>query len=654
MLSWVVIVAGVAALGTALSPPPDQAEGWRRSLGTAGARWGMGTAGLAVIVGAFLTLGFSDDALSGLVLRLVDWGLLGLGLAGLAAATSDLDAVRARHDDAPWARLLDGRWRPVLGLLGIVLCTLGAWNLVDGIGIDVGRGSTERLKIGLAAGGMVLALAWAVLPRRFAQNALVLLSLVASLNYARWGPESFTERIDAYDVLHYYINAKYFDELGFYDLYPAVMLADLENDGPFFDGGPVYMAQDADGHAKQPIRHAIERGRAVKTQKFSDERWAAFTHDTLYLMRVVGCREKNRKGECHSELNDQLWRQLIQDHGFNGTTVWTMIAEPITQVVPIEYLKWLGQIDVVLLGAAILSVAWAYDGTAALFTLLWLAVSYSTRWPYLSWVFLRYDWLAGLILATSFLKKGRPFLAGLFAGWSAVLRFFPALWMWGPFGKGLMGLLRRVVHKPLLLLAAGFLVAVGVLQGAALATYGTEPAKVHFENMLDHNDAMQLSSRRIGLAQALSQQDGGRLHKFITTRQKKLIHEQKPLRYGLGLLVMLALAVGLRRARDDEAYAFGFFPFYLLTTASYYYYQARVTLGVVHAGDLTRWRNRIGLGLLFALELFSNFAAVYEGTMRMVLIGNLAQGFFIYVLLMVAALHYEAVYAPTESVPEAS
>lgn len=642
MLSWVVIVAGMAALGAALRPPRDDDRGALSALGQPRVRAALGAVGALMVPGALLTLGFSDKALEGLVTTLAHWSALGVGLACLAAATTDLEALRERHPDAPWARAADGRWRPVLGLAAIALCAWGAWQILDGIHIDVGRGTTERLKIGLAAGGAVLALAWAVLPRRFAQNALVLLALLASLNYARWGPASFRERIDAYDVLHYYINAKYFDELGYYDLYPAVMLADLENDGPFFDGGPVYMAQDADGHAKQPIAHAIARGRVVKADRFTDARWAAFTHDTLYLMREVGCREKTPKGECTAELNDGLWRQLIQDHGFNGTTVWTMIAEPITRVVPIEYLKWLGHIDTVLVIAAIASVAWAYDGTAALFTLLWLAVSYSTRWPYLSWVLLRYDWLAGLVLATSLLKKGRPFLAGLFAGWSATLRFFPAMWMWGPFGKGIAGLFRRTVHKPLLVLAAGFLVSVGVLQGAALATYGPEPARVHFENMLDHNDPMQLSSRRIGLAQAISQQEQGRLHKFITTRQKKLIEEQKPLRYGLGLGLMVLLAAGLRRSGDDEAYAWGFVPFYLLTTASYYYYQARITLAVVHAGDLGRWRHRVGLALLFLLEAFSNFAAVYEGTMRMVLIGNLAQGFLLYVVFGIVMLHVEA------------
>ena len=633
LLSWAVIVGALAVLAAMMAPRGDLPE----AVEPPAVRSGLSLLAIAAAVGAFFTLGFSSGAMERGVVELVPWVGLAAGLALMSGVVDERLSARIGQS-AP----------AITRSVGTALGGIAAWFLLEDITLDVHRGITEAMKIGLAACGMALALAWSVLPRRFATNALVLLTMVGSLNYARWGPESFTQRLDAYDVLHYYVNAKYFDELGYYDLYPAMMLADLENDGPFFDGGPVYMAQDAEGHAKHPIRHAFDRGRVVKREKFTEERWADFTHDVLYLVREVGCRNKDEKGVCRAELNDKLWRQLIQDHGFNGTTVWTMIAAPITKVVPIEYLKLLGYIDVVLLLGAVFMVAWAYDGTAALFTALWLLVGYSSRWPYLSWVFLRYDWLAALIMATALLKKGKPFLAGFLAGWSATLRFFPALWMWGPFGKGVAGLMRRTVHKPLLVLAGGFLVAVAVLQGAAVVTYGVEPHRVHFENMLDHNDPMQLSSRRIGLAQAISQQDKGRLHKFITTRQKRIINEQKPLRYGLGLGVMLLLAWGLRRSRDDEAFAFGFLPFFLLTTASYYYYAARVTMAVVHAGDLRRWRNRAGLGTLFALELFSNFAAVVEGNMRMVLIGNLAQGFAMYTVLVVLALNWEATQGGTE------
>lgn len=509
---------------------------------------------------------------------------------------------------------------------------------------DVSRTVTEGYKIWLAGGATLLALYWARLPRKWSIQLLVVLLSLSAMNYARWGTEAATQRLDAYDLLHYYVNAKYFDEIGYLDLYPAVLLVDHENDGPFFEQGDQYLAQDDEGHHLETIGHALGRGEQVRSERFTEERWAQFEHDVLYLQRTIGCRKRNSKGRCVQEINDRLWRQLINDHGFNGTTAWTAIARPIASIVPVESLKLLGYLDVLLLSAAIGAVVWAYGTVPALWTALFLLTTYSTRWPYFSWVFLRYDWVAGLLLATAMLKRGKPLLAGLFAGWTAVLRMFPAMWMWGPLGKGLAGLVRGKVHRQLLVFAAGFLLSAGVIQAGATVSLGVDHVQTHFHNMIDHNDPMQLSSRRIGLALALSSTPwrGTAVNKIITTDQKRRIEAQKPLRYGLAALILLALAWGLRHSRDDEAYAFGFLPFYLITTASYYYYVARATLILVHAADLHRLRNRVGLASLFAMEAFCNWAQSTFSDHRLFLIGTLSWLIAAYILLQVGWLLWEA------------
>ena len=153
-------------------------------------------------------------------------------------------------------------------------------------------------------------------------------------------------------------------------------------------------------------------------------------------------------------------------------------------------------------------------------------------------------------------------------------------------------------------MAVAFLIAVGVLQLGGMLRFGADNAKVHFDNMMDHNTAEQLSSRRIGLALALPYR-GETLPKFIEPERKEKVKQQKPLRYAIAGFFILVMGWGLRNARDDEAFGFGFLPFFLLTTASYYYYIARVTLALLHASDLSRLRNRMGLAMLFALEMFS-------------------------------------------------
>ncbi len=505
---------------------------------------------------------------------------------------------------------------------------------------NTGRTVSEVIKVPILGLAILLALVWRFIPRKTANVALIVLTLMATVNYSRWGPKVWVEKIDAYDLVHYYINAKYFDELGYYDLYPAAILADHSNGGPHFQEGTRYMAQDENGHGLKSIGHALRQGRRAK-QNFTPERWEQFEHDILWLQRESDA------------MSDKLWRQMLQDHGFNGTPAWTVVARPLANMVPVEAVKLLGFIDVALLVGATLLVGWAYGRSTAWWLWLFLVTTYSTRWPVFSWSYLRYDYIAALISGMAMLKKGRPFVAGLFTGWAGAMRMFPLMWLYGPGMKGLIGLSRKHVDRKLVALALGTLVGVVALEGAAVVTMGPEQVKVHFDNMMDHNSAEQLSSRRVGMAMALpyegpfgpkyvppnikrnkkrTEQVLGR--RFIQPERKQKVAEQKPLRFAIAAGVMLLLGWGLRKSEDDEAYAFGFIPLFLLTTASYYYYVARATLIVLHAADLKKTRNQVGLVMLLLIEMFTNYAASVHGEYRVYLIGNVAWGLAIYTAVM--------------------
>lgn len=191
---------------------------------------------------------------------------------------------------------------------------------------DTARSLSEAFKVWLGLAGMGLVLLWGVLGAVWRRRLLLLLAVVAGANYLRWGPHLLFGNTDNYDLFHYYLNSKYFDELGYFDLYPAGILVDHENQGPLYPEGGKYLAQDESGHKWQPISQALERGEVVK-QKFTPERWQQFTHDALALQREKG------------QFDGGLWKQMIQDHGFNGTPAWVALAKPLASVVPIEYRK---------------------------------------------------------------------------------------------------------------------------------------------------------------------------------------------------------------------------------------------------------------------------------------------------------------------------
>jgi hypothetical protein len=533
---------------------------------------------------------------------------------------------------------------------------------------NVNRAASEGYKVYLCGGGVLLALFWARLAPfgKLREQFLIALTILSAFNYMRWGEKVLVEKVDTYDLIHYYLNAKYFDELGYYDLYPACMLADHANDGPYFDEGSKYMAQDENGHGFQPISHALARGRIVRAENFTEERWEAFEHDALYLQRTV------------PGFNSKLWRQMIQDHGFNGTMAWVLTAGPLAEWVPVEYVKWLSSIDLALLAMAMALVWRAYGSATMTWAIFWILLSYSARWPTISWSYLRYDYLAALIASMALLRMNRPVIAGILTGYSGALRMFPVVWVWGPLMVGLAGLMRRApaslsldgmtgpkpsgltsrVNRPLVMFGVAAAVMFLAFEGITALRYGPEPMVDHYDNMVDHQKSEQLSSRRIGLAMALpywgngewigNEQDGLRfdrsrkLPKFIETPRKWKVEDQKPLRYGLSLIYLLLVGWGLRKLRPDEAFGFGFVPFFLLTTASYYYYVTRVTLVLLHASDLKQRRNVFGLTWLLGLEMFSNWAETEQAGQRVYLVGILAWGLAIYAVVMGCWFLYES------------
>jgi hypothetical protein len=494
--------------------------------------------------------------------------------------------------------------------------------------MDISRETSELIKIFLLLYALGLVVAWRWFGEKLRRGLLIALVVASTANYARFGPKVPIERVDTYDLIHYYLNTKYFDELGYYDLYPAAILVDLENGGPRYGSPSRYMAQNEAGHGYMPIDHAVSEGKRVRATRFTAERWEAFEHDFLVLHRDM------------PGLNKTLWAELILDHGFNGTPPWTTLAEPLVRIVPVEAVKLLGYVDLLLILGGVLALGWAYGSPTAMWAWAFFMLSYSARWPTLTWALLRYDYVAALMMAMAAIKKGRPWLGGMLAGWSASMRLFPALWMAFPGIKGLIGLGRKEVSKPLLRLAGGFLLSVALLQGLAIARHGVDTVQVHLENMNDHNDAMKLSSRRAGLALGIAY-EGQTLPKNIDNAHRQRVDDGKPLRFALAGLAIVGMGWALRKRRDDEAFAFGFVPFFLLTTASYYYYITRITLVAMHAAEPEKARNRVGLCLLLGIELFCNAAETWMPGHRIFLVGWLSWGLSAYTAAMIGMLIWE-------------
>jgi hypothetical protein len=531
---------------------------------------------------------------------------------------------------------------------------------------------TEKVKIGLAAASLITIIvgaALAALRKRSGENeaaraflettpivrlgrwsfnvyqtfvgALLLVTVFGSVNYMAYGSHLHSRRFDSYDLLHYYVAPKYFDELGYFRLLPALIIADAEEGRTCEAKTRRYLYQDETDYEFKPIEHALDREAEIKSH-FTKERWAEFVGDVVYLQRDSG------------NLGCALWRELLQDHGFNGTPSWVLVARPIVDLIPVEWMKVASSLDLVLIIAMLVAVLWAFGAETTLFAWLFVTLCYSFRWPIITWSFLRYDWLSAMVIGLCMLRKEKHVAAGAFFGYAAAMRYFPALWMFGIVAKGAHSVVTlAVARRPLfkdgvwlgiptiyLRMAAGFALAVTLLVGASTARYGTLAHETSFENIFAHIQPHNLSSRRMGLVIA-AVYEGETEQNLITADKKAAVERIEGKVRVFSIAMMLLLGLFLSRTKDWEAVGLGLIPYFWLTTSSYYYYALRLTGIVVHASDLAKPRNAVGLLLLFAMELFCNASEHLNPGNRYFLVSVLCVMMAIYTFSQVAFLGWE-------------
>ncbi|MBN2804690.1 MAG: hypothetical protein JXR91_16465 [Deltaproteobacteria bacterium] len=505
------------------------------------------------------------------------------------------------------------------------------------------RDLAEKIKIGLTIGSIVVLFSsyiLAVLKKRFKDNEeanklfletpvlklgqysynaietflalLIFLGAAGTVNYASYSHMTNGTHIDEYDLMHYYVTPKYFSELGYFNLLPAILAADEEMGRHCKRTTTHYLAQTENDYAITPISFALSQRDAVKS-KFTPEKWKEFVHDVKYLQRDVkpmGC---------------SLWRQLLLDHGFNGTPVWVLVARPLTKLISIENVRILTHLDLLWLVIALLSVNWAFGSRTAAIALLFMTLSYSFRWPTVGWSLLRYDWISSIIIGLSLLKKKKHTASGAFFAYAALMRYFPAIWMVGIVAKGIHELVTRKeipvkkiwrrISPKYYKMALGFFALSTLLLSISFAVDGVDTHKQSLENMNAHVQPHNLSSRRMGFILAPVYRGESDM-KWISEEKKQMVEKiETPVRV-FAIAVIIILGLFMTSLKDWEAVGLGFIPFFLLTTSSYYYYVVLLSGVVIHAkGFLKPW-HLFGLISMFLIQLYFNAAEHFNPGMR--------------------------------------
>ena len=200
-------------------------------------------------------------------------------------------AARTGLLSRPWARA----WFLVAAGLAIVL-------VLPDRGMDFTH--VKRLNLFIAAAtALILVLrqagvGWLRDRARYlrALGALAAIAAVAYLNFLSFHGEKTW--VHYHDVAHYCLGSKYFRELGYGDLYTAMLRAEAEvysNRFKTIEARDLHTARWCTS-ARSPVQRSVR-------DRFTPERWEAFKTDVVFFRRALG----------------RQYATVYQDHGFNPT-----------------------------------------------------------------------------------------------------------------------------------------------------------------------------------------------------------------------------------------------------------------------------------------------------------------------------------------------
>ena len=234
--------------------------------------------------------------------------------------------------------------------------------------------------------------------------------------------------------------------------------------------------------------------------------------------------------------------------------------------------------------------------------------------------------------------------------YATLMRYFPGLWLFGIAAKAVHALFTRRdipikrfwmrVPMRYYQIALGFFLTIFILEGASMARDGVSTSKQSLENMFAHVQPHNLSSRREGLSVTLTYR-GETDMKLISKEKKELDARIEPTVRVVSIFILIVFGLFMSRGKDWEVMGLGLIPYFMLTTSSYYYYVLRLTGVVVHAADLSKRRNAIGLAILFFIEVVTNGIEQMVPGNRYLLISMMGILLIIYGLLMIGWFGYD-------------
>ena len=430
--------------------------------------------------------------------------------------------------------------------------------------------------------------------------------------------------VHGHDVFHYYLGAKYFPELGYYDLYRCTVAADAESRPGAWKEGAV---RDLRSNRVRPVAE-MKPTQPRCDGVFSPERWVEFSDDVRWF---------------HGRLPGPRWDRVLVDLGYNPSPVWTLIGRPVAEAVSVDgrMLRFVAKLDLLILVAMFAVVGWCFGFPVMCLTVIFWATNPLSRYQWIGDSLLRYPWLATSLVGICLLYRSRDAAAGACLATATLLRLFPGFqiatyavhqgreaWrrrQWSPrtsrFAAGAVGMSLVLIVLSLGVTQRGF---------DAYASFGqniTRHAQLVGSNSVGLRPLLSFSSED---AEARLQSSDRFVAPWLGQERKRDTFASRRWVYA-GILAVFGLLLWrtLGRCQAWEAAALGVVPALLLPKMSCYYLAAMVVMALLSAR-----RPRIAIATLFALVAWGIGSLYFFGEeLQYVMASVVALALVFYVLI---------------------
>ena len=392
--------------------------------------------------------------------------------------------------------------------------------------------------------------------REAAVAAAGLLALLTLLT-AAWPTDYLLRLNHSWHMFHYVIGTKYFDELGYFDMYNGVLLADRQQKGVFRN---VPGTRDMTTYRWIPTSEALRQAQARGVRKrFTDERWRELKQDLASVGRMRSMAK---------------WTYPMVDRGYNPSPAWMGPHRWLLNAVDLQSkrtLFLLGQAQLVFYILTFAVAWWAFGGKLATIGALWFLLYYGS-WSMLGGGYFFADWFFLTICGVALYRKDRPVAAGALLSFAAMSRIFPGFLAIHAGVSWLAAVVRRrrpaSKHTRLLValaLGCAALFLVGSSSQRGVGAWQQWRAKISI-----HSQKHQYTPNTVGFRHLLNYDPRQGWDPTLEQAERRNApYNTQNLALGMGLMLLTVLA--MVRRNDHDGMLLGLPAFFFVTVLSRYY-----------------------------------------------------------------------------------